>query len=178
MKWYEFIVIYWAQVFAIVGLFVGAFKIWLDYRNKRLEIKHNLFFKEKMSAILSFYNAYFQASSILRDFIGRATHNVQSTRDFDTYVYPKQQELRSAYQYLEFLLDENELQPFGKILDNINNAGQMLFDYNYRNRENDKDLQETLNNPIYYIESKCITVNNKYFKIISTHTKKFYGMAK
>jgi hypothetical protein len=37
MKWYEFIVIYWAQVFAIVGLFVGAFKIWLDYRNKRLE---------------------------------------------------------------------------------------------------------------------------------------------
>ena len=62
MKWYQFMVTYWAQVFAIGGLVIGGVKIWLDYRNKRLEIKHNLFFEKKMAAILAFYNAYFHAA--------------------------------------------------------------------------------------------------------------------
>ncbi len=176
MKWYQFMVTYWAQVFAIGGLVIGGVKIWLDYRNKRLEIKHNLFFEKKMAAILAFYNAYFHAASIIRDFIGRTTYNVQTTNDFDKFIYPKQQELRAAYRYLELLLEENELEPFSKILNNINKAGTLLYDYNFRNREKDKELEEKLNNPLYSIDSICIDINDKYFRTISLNTKKFYGM--
>lgn len=175
MNWFDYIINYWAQIFAIIGLLVGALKIWLDYRNKRLEIKYNLFYKEKMNYILKFYDNYFSAESVLRDYSGRATHKFLSAQELDKEVFPKLQALRSTFNYIQLLVNENEIAPFQQIMNNIDKAGKLLYHLNYRIRENDKDVNERVNNPIFYIESSCLS-NKSYLLAISANTKTFFGM--
>ncbi len=176
MNWYDFILKHWAQVFAIGALIVGAFKIWLDYRNRRLEIKHSLFFREKIGYILKFHDAYFQVEAILRDYIARAEREIQLTANLDKDIFSNQQDLRSSLHHLRLLLDEYELQPFEAIVTNINRAGLFLLDFNFRDRTKDNIFEETIKNPIYEIQSRYIDVNKPHLNVIAQNTKRFYQM--
>lgn len=120
-----------ASVIALISFFATRY---FTIRDKKREMKHNLFQKMKVEAINNFIECY--TNSELRWFqlpyYDIISHKYTG-KDVDDIVIPIHNAFTSSFYKLNLILDDSEIQEFGEMYKSINKIknllGRLLFDY-------------------------------------------------
>lgn len=159
----EFIIKYWAQLAVLITAIGYALKGFWDFRVKKLEIKYNLLFKERLESISNFFLLFKQCENSHRELVQQIIDGNLDTEKYNT-VYQEYEKFEKVYYYVTLLIPPKQKKYFDALDDLLSELQTLYFNsmnknadmYVINDRFNDIQIesQTHLNNIRFYLQKE------------------------